>query len=69
MMQMMMATLMTYNNQISNIVQSIQDSAATGFGMSVELCEGNHHVNAAGYWNTDQDGKNEFFSLFFIGLQ
>ncbi len=61
MMQMMMTTLMTNNNPISKIAHSIQDSAATGIGMSMELCEGNHDVNAAGNWNTDQDGKNIFF--------
>ncbi len=35
MMQMMMATLMTHNNQISNITQNIQNSAATGECMKV----------------------------------
>ncbi len=38
MMQMMIATLMTHNNLISNAARNIQDTAAT---------EGNHIVNTA----------------------
>ena len=38
MMQMMMATLMSHNNPISNVARNLQDTSAT---------EGNHNVEAA----------------------
>ncbi len=38
MMQMMIATLMTHNNPISNVARNIQNTAA---------CETNHNVNTA----------------------
>ncbi len=38
-MQMMMATLLTYNNSNSNIGQNIQDNTATGIAKSVESCK------------------------------
>ncbi len=55
---MMMATLLTHDNPNLNIWQIIQDNAATGIGMSVELCKVNHDVNAAGNCNTGKNDKN-----------
>lgn len=68
MMQTMVATLMTHSTPISNFAQNNQNSVAIqyhisinidlGIGISEELSDGKHNVNAAGNRNADNSDED-----------
>ncbi len=67
MMQMMMATLMTHNNPISNVAMNIQNTAAYETNHNVNIANVNvANVNTAENQKTDKGDESIdiFFSLF-----